>query len=74
MSEPRHRNGLTDQDAFDFAAVAHVLGIEFAASEGAGGGDDRAVPVGKPVCRFDFQCAGKDRESDLLDLKAGPCE
>src|SRR5512133_1304623 len=62
-----------DDDSFDLAAVGHVFGIEFTASEGAGGGDDGAVPVGKPVRRFDFQCASKDRESDLLDLKPGPC-
>ena len=61
-----------DGNSLDLAAVAHVFGIEFTASKGASRRDDGAVPVGKPVRRLDFQCAGEDREGDLLDLEPGP--
>ena len=44
--------------------------IKFAASEGAGGGDDCTVRIGEAMRRLDFQCAGEDRERDLLNSEA----
>src|SRR5260221_14225150 len=38
-----------DEDPFHLSAVAQILGVEFAAAESAGGGDDGAVPVGELV-------------------------
>jgi adenylate cyclase len=37
--------GVDYDDPLDFAAMGHVLAIKLAASEGASGGDDRAVPI-----------------------------
>jgi hypothetical protein len=52
--------------------MGHVLGIKFAASEGAGGGNDGTVRIGGAMRRLDFQCAGEDRERDLLHSEAHP--
>src|SRR6202011_1664185 len=63
---------IDDGDPLNLATVVHVFGIEFSASKRASRRDDGAVPVGKPVRRFDFQCASKDREGDFLNLEPRP--
>src|SRR5438128_1454802 len=56
---PTSAERVDDGDALDLATVAHLFEIEFTASKGASRRDDDAVPVGKPVRRLDFQCAGE---------------
>ena len=62
-----------DPDSLNFATVREIFGIKLAATERASSGDDSAVPKGKSVCRFDFQCVFQDGDGVFLDSKAEPC-
>src|SRR6516165_12181059 len=64
--------GVDNGDPLDFPAVGHVLSIERTASEGTGGGNDRAIPIRESVCRLDLQRADEDRERNLLHSETGP--
>src|ERR1700730_10809052 len=50
---PASPERIDDGDPLNLATVVHVFGIEFSASKRASRRDDGAVPVGKPVRRFD---------------------
>jgi hypothetical protein len=52
--------------------VAQIFGVECTAPDGTSGGNDRTIPIREAVSGLDFQRAGEDRESDLLDPEAGP--
>jgi len=52
--------------------MAEILCIEFAASEGAGGGHDRAVPIGKSMGCPDLQGADQDGHGHVQHLEPEP--
>ncbi len=69
---PASPKWIDDQHALDRPPVAHILGLEFLAAEGAGGSDDGAVPIGKAVGRLDFERAEYQRQRDLLNGESSP--
>jgi hypothetical protein len=42
---PSLEEGIDDGDVIDHAAVTQIFGVKLRTAEGAGGGDDGAVPV-----------------------------
>src|SRR5436305_14614117 len=63
---------IDDRESADLLAVSEIFRMELLAAKRLGRGDDRAVPVGQPMRRLDFQRRLMDAGRHLLDRKACP--